>query len=470
MTTPPWPRQGARQALTVCAFLYLLSCSVPKEFVRFADDSIALTHVRVIDGTGERAREDQTILIEKGTIKEIGDAGKVASAGSRRIVDLHGYTALPGLVGMHDHLFYAVPPGSPFKEALKTFPRLYLANGVTTVRTAGTVDMEAELLFKLQVDHGGEPGPHLYLSTPYVDPAPNTAPDPDALARSVSKWFPLGVKSVKVYTHARLSELAAVIEVAHRQGATVTGHLCAVGFSEAAALGIDNLEHGLIVDTEFFSHRKPGVCPDQSAVVAELVKMDVRGPQIQALIKMLVQHHVAITSTLAVFESFAGNRFPKLDPRALPMLVPLYQVEYKAYLGREAKDAKVPWERMLKKEMEFEREFVKAGGLLLAGADPTGWGGVIAGFSDQRGVELLVEAGFAPEEAIRIATANGARFLGIGDQTGALLPGRHADIVLVRGNPAAAIRDIENTEIVFKDGVGYDSGALLRSVAGQVGR
>src|SRR6185295_4851236 len=120
-------------------------------------------------------------------------------------------------------------------------------------------------------------------------------------------------QTVKVYSRIRRSELAAVIAAAHRHGAHVTGHLCAIGFTEAAAMGIDNLEHGLIVDTEFYSRRQAGACPDSPDVVAELVQMDVRGPRIQALIDTLVQHHVAITSTLAVFESFSSSRMPGLD-------------------------------------------------------------------------------------------------------------------------------------------------------------
>jgi imidazolonepropionase-like amidohydrolase len=119
--------------------------------------------------------------------------------------------------------------------------------------------------------------------------------------------------------------------------------------------------------------------------------------------------------------------------------------------------------------MEFEHEFAKEGGLLLAGLDPTGYGGVIAGFGDQREVELLVEAGFTPLEAIHIATANGAEFLGESSQIGTIAPGKAADIVVINGDPSANIKDIENVEIVFKDGVGYDSAKMIESVKGLVG-
>jgi len=122
-----------------------------------------------------------------------------------------------------------------------------------------------------------------------------------------------------------------------------------------------------------------------------------------------------------------------------------------------------------KKEMEFEYAFAKAGGLLIAGLDPTGIGGVIAGFGDQREVELLVEAGFTPLEAIHIATANGAQYLGEAERIGTIAPGKQADLVVIKGDPSHKIEDIENVEIVFKDGVGYDSPKLIESVRGIVG-
>jgi hypothetical protein len=129
----------------------------------------------------------------------------------------------------------------------------------------------------------------------------------------------------------------------------------------------------------------------------------------------------------------------------------------------------LPWASLLAKEMAFELAFSKAGGLLLAGPDPTGIGGVLAGFGDQRGVELLVEGGFTPSEAIHIATANGAEFLGQADHIGTIAPGKQADLVVIKGDPSTRIADIENVEIVFKDGVGYDSAKLIEAVRGVVG-
>jgi imidazolonepropionase-like amidohydrolase len=119
--------------------------------------------------------------------------------------------------------------------------------------------------------------------------------------------------------------------------------------------------------------------------------------------------------------------------------------------------------------MAFERQFVKAGGLLLAGLDPNGGGGLLAGLGDQREVELLVEAGFTPLQAIHIATMNGAEFLGEANHIGSIAVGKAADLVVVEGNPAKRMDDIEKVKMVFKDGVGYDPGKLIESVRGEVG-
>jgi hypothetical protein len=207
-------------------------------------------------------------------------------------------------------------------------------------------------------------------------------------------------------------------------------------------------------------------------------QLDVNGGALHDTILYLVQHHVAVTSTLPVFEmgSFPGR--PTLQPRVLDALSPdarnalLWNRVRSSDAGslrrRYGSDVS-PLPSAFKKELEFEYAFSKAGGLLLAGLDPTGMGGVIAGFGDQREVELLVEAGFTPPEAIHIATANGAQFLGDLDRIGTIAAGKQADLVVIKGDPSKKIEDIENVETVFKDGLGYDSAKLIESVRGVVG-
>jgi hypothetical protein len=268
--------------------------------------------------------------------------------------------------------------------------------------------------------------------------------------------------------HITRAELAAAVEAAHKHGLKITGHLCSIGFREAAALGIDDLEHGLLVDTEFVPGKSANVCPSSKATDESLAKLDLTSAPFQEMIRDLVAHHVAVTSTLPVFETFVPNR-PPLEQRVLDAMAMEARVDYLAIRARVAARTEPDWAALFKKEMEFERDFAEAGGLLLAGNDPTGYGGDLAGFGDQREVELLVEAGFTPVEAIHIASANGAQFLGESDSIGTLAPGKAADLVLIHGDPAKNIADIEKVETVFKNGVGYDSAKLIESVRGSAG-
>lgn len=449
-----------------------------KNFVKVDAPVIALTYVRVIDGTGAPAREDQTVIISQGKIQSVGNGNAPAGA---QVIDLHDHTVLPGLVGMHDHMFY--PAGDAiFHEMAISFPRLYLAGGVTTIRTTGSIEPYADLLIKKDIDAGKAPGPHMHVTGPYLEGPGSWAPQmtelktPQEAIDTVNFWIDRGVDNFKAYNFISHDVLKAAIDAAHKRGIKVTGHLCSIGFREAAALGIDDLEHGLDVDTEFYSAKKPDQCPDPNYVASELVKMKVSDPPIQGTIRDLVAHHVALTSTLPVFEMFVPGKAP-LQQRVLDAMSQDARnqfLEYRVRLSLPKRDPKTgqvverPWTRTFQMDMEFEHDFAKAGGLLLAGLDPTGIGGVIPGFGDQREVELLVEEGFTPLEAIHIATSNGAQYLG-DDHIGTIAAGKNADLAVVKGDPSKKIDDIENVEIVFKDGVGYDSAKLIESVKGLVG-
>lgn len=441
------------------------------EFISIKNRVIALQHVRVIDGTGSPAREDQTIIIDAGRITAIGPTTGISLPASAKSLDLSGHTAMPGLVGMHDHLFYTTDQGERDAGAGESFAPLYLAAGVTTIRTAGALELSADQAIKRAVDKGELPGPKIHLSSPYIDKPAGKSVNQAKVAELINEWTDQGITSLKIYENINHAELSSIVDAAHKRGLKVTGHLCAVGFVEAAQTGIDNLEHGMAVDTEFFSRKKADECPERSAWLPELARrIDVTSEPVQAMIRELVNRRVAVTSTLAIFETFVDEKY-QLDPRMQNVLSEDAFNDCQTRLAKGKSDprwSKV-WDVVLKKEMQFEREFVKAGGLLMTGVDPTGWGGVVAGFGDQRGVELLVAAGFTPEEAIRIATLNGATFLGEDGRIGTLAIGKQADIVIVRGNPATNISDIRNVQLVFKDGVGYDPAQLIESVRGFVG-
>src|SRR5438445_9472285 len=412
--------------LVLCSFAVAQNLSPEvKEFVKVAAPIVVLQHVRVIDGTGSPAREDQTIVLASGKIESVANAASASVPKGSQVLDLHGYSVIPGLVGMHDHMFY--PMGNViFGEMAYSFPRLYLAGGVTTIRTTGSLEPYTDLEIKRAIDSGAMPVPHIHVTRPYLEGKGSWAlqlhqlTGPDDATTTVNYWLDEGVDNFKIYNFITADELSAAIAAAHKRGAKVTGHLCSIGFREAAALGIDDLEHGLLVDTEFFPWKKPGQCPEKAEDPEFVSKLEMQSGPVHDMILDLVQHHVAVTSTLPVFEMDVPGR-PTMQRRILDVLTSEARsavLANKLHAGDQASLRKrygsdsSPWSAAFKKEMEFEREFVKAGGVLLAGLDPTGMGGIVAGFGDQREVELLVEAGFPPLEAIHIATANGAQYLG----------------------------------------------------------
>lgn len=462
-------------SIAVCQANPKLSPAV-SAFVKEDAPVLALTHVRVVDGTGAAARGDQTLVIENGKITALTSDGAAKIPAGAKVLDLSGRTVIPGLVGMHDHMFYPSPGGIPlYPEHASSFPRLYLAGGVTTIRTTGSLEPYTDLELKKAIDEGKIAGPKIHVTGPYLEGPGAFAlqmhqlKDAEDARRTVEFWIAQGATSFKAYMNITPDELSAAIKAAHAHGIKVTGHLCSIGFREAAELGIDDLEHGIEVDTEFYPGKKPGVCPNPRDAAKALLSVDIAGKPMQDMIHDLIAHHVAVTSTLPVFETSVPGRAP-LDSRVLDAMTTEARI---AYLTRRARisdnAANSDAAAIFKKGMEFEHEFSKQGGLLLAGLDPTGYGGVIAGFGDQREVELLVEAGFTPLEAIHIATSNGAEFLGELDKIGTLAVDRAADIVVLKGDPSANIKDIENVELVFKDGVGYDSAKLIDSVKGLVG-
>lgn len=284
--------------------------------------------------------------------------------------------------------------------------------------------------------------------------------------RFVDFWADQGATSFKAYMQISREVLGAAIDQVHRRKLKVTGHLCSVTYREAAALGIDNLEHGFLAATDFVAGKLPDECPGQGGGQGTLVALDLAGAPFQSLVADLVKRKVAVTSTLTVFETFTPGR-PKSP--GTDVLLPELKAAYDRQYARVSAQPQSVYTTLFPKAMAMELAFARAGGLLVVGTDPTGGGGVIPGYSNQRAIELLVEAGFTPVEAIQIATQNGAKYLGLSDRLGTIEPGKQADLVVVGGNPSQAIADIRNVELVFKQGVGYDPAKLIAAVKGNVG-
>ena len=432
---------------------------------------IALTHARVIDGTGAAARDDQTLVLRDGRIAALGPSRSTAVPLGAQVIDLTGKSVMPGLVMVHEHLYYPTAPGV-YANLAESFTRLYLAGGVTSMRTAGNLNGFGDFGIKKDIDTGKKPGPWIDATAPYLEGAGlgldqvHELTGPDDARRMVNFWADAGATSFKAYTHITRAELGAAIEEAHKRGMKVTGHLCSVTFREAANLGIDDLEHGFFVPTDFITDKKPDECPGQGAGQRAFAAVDPNGEAVRSLIADLVKHHVAITSTLTIFETFVPGR-PM--PPGQDVLDPQLRTQFERRHAAVDTNTTSPYRALFAKASAMEVAFARAGGTLLVGTDPTGSGGVVAGYSNQRALELLVESGFTPLEAIRIGTLNGATFLGRANRAGSIAVGKDADLVVIAGDPSSRIADVRNVQMVFKQGVGYDPAKLIESVRGKVG-
>jgi imidazolonepropionase-like amidohydrolase len=447
-----------------------LSANV-RQYVAIDTPTVVLTHVRVIDGTGAPPRENQSIVVRDGQIAALGDAASIQQPAGAQVLDLTGKSVIPGLVMMHEHLYYPTGPGV-YGNLSESFTRLYLAGGVTSMRTGGNSNGYGEINIAGEIARGEKPGPWMDATAPYLQ-GPGLGvtqmyelKNAEDARRMTSFWADAGATSFKAYMNITRAELRAAIAEAHRRGLKITGHLCSVTYHEAAADGIDDLEHGFFVATDFVPGKKPDVCPGQMPGMNALAAVDPGSAQFKTLVVDLVAHHVALTSTLTVFETFTPGQ---PEPPGLDVLDPILKQEFDKF--RESVQAKKEsiFVGLFAKERAMELQFVRAGGLLLAGTDPTGAGGVIPGYSDQRQIELLVGGGFTPLEAIRICTLNGATYLGRANRIGSIAVGKQADLVVISGNPAENVSDIRKVEMVFKQGIAYDPARLIASVKGKVG-
>jgi enamidase len=440
------------------------------DFAKVDAAMFALTNARVIDGTGAPPREGQTIIIKGRNIAALGDTASLELPDKTTVIDLAGKTVIPGFVMVHEHLYYPTGP-QVYGQLGQSFIRLYLAGGVTTMRTGGNVNGFMDLKLKRLIDEGQQPGPAIDATAPYLN-GPNSFLQMHALRdeaeakRHVEYWADMGATSFKAYMSITRAQLGAAIEAAHRRGLKITGHLCSVTYSEAADLGIDNLEHGFLASTDLVADKQPDVCPGQGRGQQTIAALDEHGEPFKALVKKLVDRKVALTSTLTVFETITPGR--PLPP-GLDVLVPQLRKQFEDNHARTSKNTESVYIKLFPKAMALERAFVRAGGLLIAGTDPTGGGGVIPGYANQRQVELLVEAGFTPVEAISIVTRNGAVYLGRDSRVGTIAFGKQADLVVINGDPSRNIADIRNVETVFKHGLGFDPAKLVDSVKERVG-
>ncbi len=353
---------------------------------------------------------------------------------------------------LHEHMMYFSGFRLWHSQAV-SFPRLYLAAGVTTVRTAGGDAPMTDLNLKLAIDEGRIAGPRMFVTGPFFNGYDDHFLGDDIVRtesdgqREVRYWAAHGATSFKLYADIKPEAARGVIEAAHALHLKVTGHLGRINCQNATELGIDNIEHSFVAClNEIGSGTNDGRLNPPDAQKAK------------ALIALLVQHGVVLTSTPASGSS------PPLTAAERAYLHPTALANYAAWLGRPHPElgASQGYVRAL------EHQFLAAGGRLVIGSDAQD-GGLIAGFADDRALEALVAAGHSPLDVIRMATLEGARFLGIDDDVGTIELGKRADLIVLGGDPSQKIADIEDTALVFKSGVAYDPKKLRDSVRGMVG-
>ena len=462
--------------LTICLLATILFAfpALAQEWPERFDEAIAvdaasvvIENVTVIDGTGSAPMTGQTVLIQDGVIRGIGSDVMIPSGA--HTIDGTGKTLIPGLIGLHNHTFYTTSQRRIQLDV--TAPLLYLASGVTTIRTTGSAAPYSELELKRAINNRERIGPRMFVTGPYITGGEGytymTRLDgPEDARRVVRYWAEEGVDWFKAYNLITRDELAAAADEAHKMGIKITGHLCSVSFRDAVAAGIDNLEHGYFTNTDYYDDKPLDQCP--SDYREGLTGIDMSSDDVQDTFRVMNEAGVGMTSTLAVYEMYVPNR-PPLEQRVLDAMSPEVQKEYLQTRSNIADQNSQLWKELWVKALEYERAFVDAGGLLAAGVDPTGYGGALPGYGDQRNFELLHEAGFSTPEVMQIMSLNGATILGIADETGSIETGKHADLVLIDGDLTRDPALIRNVEIVFRDGVGFDSARIIEGIEGSVG-
>lgn len=451
-----------------------------KKYIEFNDSITVFKNALLIDGKGNAAKPHQTIIISRGKIAWVGDDAKAIIPKESNIIDLNGKAVMPGLVMLHEHMYISAHSITPrylnLKQLPFTFPRLYLAAGATTIRTCGSIEPYSDIRIKKDIDLGLIPGPFMELTAPYIEGKSSGFPQmkenktPEEAAAFVNYWADQGFTSFKAYVGVDKPTLKAAIDAAHKKKLKITGHLDMVTYQEAAALGMDNLEHGFLACTDFVFDKKENERPAAGTAIKALGNLNIQSDTVKQFIQSLIDKKVSITSSLAVFEGFTTTQ-PRPDQEAINAMSPDARDFYlQRFVAVRSAANSLDWDKAFVKAAKMEKLFYDMGGLLTVGTDPTGAGGTLAGYGNWRAIELLVEAdGFTPLEAIKIATQNGSIALGFEKTIGTIEIGKSADLLIIDGDPSKKINDIRKVQLVFKAGVGFNSRKLFESVKGKVG-
>lgn len=424
------------------------------KYVIYDQPEIVFEHARVVDVLNGIVLEEYSVLIANGKIVDIKKTGKLSVPKGAKVVDLTGKTILPGLVMLHEHLNYnngaAVWQFHPV-----SFPKLFLAAGVTTLRTAGAENPMYDLNLKRQIDNGVVIGPRMVVTGPMFNDVSGgflgdfIVTTYEEGRKATAFWAEQGCAWFKVYSDISQDALRGVIDEAHSRGLRVTGHLGKMSCTEATKLGIDNIEHSF------------GSCASDLKLPWDTT-WNIKPDQKEAteLINLLVERKVTLTATPfsdSDFRNAAQLDYLSTDERKR---IEGYLQDPPPFMPQEVND---------KQLRPLEKLFAKSGGRILLGADAADCG-ILPGFQNHNAMVSMVKAGWTPLEILRMTTIDAAIFLKIDQELGSIEVGKNADLLIVSGKPDQKMEDIRNVELVFRNGIGYDSKALRERAKGLVGR
>jgi imidazolonepropionase-like amidohydrolase len=413
-------------------------------------DKLALVGGDVVDATGGPALHDATVVIESGRITAVGPRDHVGIPKDAHVIDARGLTILPGLWDMHAHF-----------EQVEWGP-VYLASGATTVRDVGN-ETEFVTAVRDAVAGGHGLGPRMLLAGIVDGDGPialgvNRVNSPEQAVEMVDHYHALGFQQIKIYSSVKLENVKAICVEAHRQGMTVTGHIPeGMNAFQGVEAGMDQINHiQYVVDVMHASFPPSMPRMDRAKAIAAI---DLASPDAQRTIQFLKQHGTVLDPTLALFELFgasANHTVQSFEPGVEK--VPPEMYAQLASVGVPA-DAAAVARAVFDKELQITGALHKAGVSIVAGTDQA-----VPGYSLHREMELYVDAGFTPLEAIQAATIVPARVMKMDNQLGTVESGKLADLVLVEGDPLASIQNLRRVKYVVTGGTIYQPAPLWQSV------
>ncbi|HEX6823727.1 MAG TPA: amidohydrolase family protein [Candidatus Sulfotelmatobacter sp.] len=412
--------------------------------------TLAITGATLIDGTGATPVEDAAVVVHNGRIVAAGPRAKVKIPHGAQIVDAHGKTMLPGLWDMHAHF-----------EQVEWGP-IYLAAGVTTVRDCGN-ELEFITAVRDAVAQGRGLGPRLLLAGIVDGSGPmaigvERVDTPEQARMWTNRYHAAGFQQMKIYSSVTLENLKAVADEAHRLGMTVTGHVPQrLTAYQTIPAGEDQINHiSYIADI-----MEPPL--PENATRAErrnaAANLNLDSAEAKKALTFLKDHHTVVDPTIALFELFTATT-AKPPASFEPGITKIPEV-----LAQQLTDVGPPTENSEIGEKLFEKSVAIIGALhrsgvpIVAGTDQA-----VPGHSLHREIELYVQAGFTPMEAIQAATLVPARVMGLGKDAGTVEKGKRADLILINGNPLDDIRNTRNVEYVITNGTMYHTAELWQSV------